>query len=138
MPVSLMFPMISAGGIIITYLVSRFFYKEKPIINTVEIITEKIVKDPYTEYVYIEQQNKIQEQEKDSSKKEQECIPEIQTEIQTKIQKEMVEKEVYKIPIIVYIIIFLLILIIVILIIKLHKKICRIKDLSSIVEPMSK
>ena len=29
MPVSLMFPMISAGGIIITYLVSRFFYKEK-------------------------------------------------------------------------------------------------------------
>lgn len=29
MPVSLMFPMISAGGIIITYLASRFFYKEK-------------------------------------------------------------------------------------------------------------
>lgn len=29
MPVSVMFPMISAGGIIITYLISRFFYKEK-------------------------------------------------------------------------------------------------------------
>ena len=29
MSVSVMFPMISAGGIIITYLVSRFFYKEK-------------------------------------------------------------------------------------------------------------
>lgn len=29
MPVSLMFPMISAGGIVITYLVSRFFYKEQ-------------------------------------------------------------------------------------------------------------
>ena len=29
MPVSLMFPMISAGGIIITYIVSRWFYKEK-------------------------------------------------------------------------------------------------------------
>ena len=29
MPVSIMFPMISAGGIIITYIVSRFFYKEK-------------------------------------------------------------------------------------------------------------
>ena len=29
MPVSLMFPMISAGGIVITYIVSRFFYKEK-------------------------------------------------------------------------------------------------------------
>lgn len=29
MPVSLMFPMISAGGIIVTYIVSRFFYKEK-------------------------------------------------------------------------------------------------------------
>ena len=29
MPVSLMFPMISAGGIVITYLFSRFFYKEK-------------------------------------------------------------------------------------------------------------
>lgn len=28
-PVSLMFPMISAGGIIVTYFVSRFFYKEK-------------------------------------------------------------------------------------------------------------
>lgn len=29
MPVSLMFPLISAGGIVITYLVSRFVYKEK-------------------------------------------------------------------------------------------------------------
>lgn len=29
MPLSLMFPMISAGGIVITYIVSRFFYKEK-------------------------------------------------------------------------------------------------------------
>ena len=29
MPVSVMFPMISAGGIIITYIISRFFYKEK-------------------------------------------------------------------------------------------------------------
>lgn len=28
MPVSVMFPMISAGGIIVTYLVSRFFYNE--------------------------------------------------------------------------------------------------------------
>ncbi len=29
MPVSVMFPMISAGGIIVTYLVSRYYYKEK-------------------------------------------------------------------------------------------------------------
>ena len=29
MSVSLMFPLISAGGLIVTYLVSRFFYKEK-------------------------------------------------------------------------------------------------------------
>ena len=29
MPVSLMFPLISAGGLIVTYLVSRFLYKEK-------------------------------------------------------------------------------------------------------------
>ena len=29
MPVSLMFPLISAGGIVVTYLVSKFFYKEK-------------------------------------------------------------------------------------------------------------
>lgn len=29
MPVSLMFPLISAGGLIVTYIVSRFFYKEK-------------------------------------------------------------------------------------------------------------
>lgn len=29
MPVSLMFPLVSAGGIVITYLVSRFIYKEK-------------------------------------------------------------------------------------------------------------
>ena len=29
MPASLMFPLISAGGIIVTYIVSRFFYKEK-------------------------------------------------------------------------------------------------------------
>ncbi len=29
MPVSLMFPLISAGGLVVTYIVSRFFYKEK-------------------------------------------------------------------------------------------------------------
>ena len=29
MPVSVMFPIILAGGIIITYIISRFFYKEK-------------------------------------------------------------------------------------------------------------
>lgn len=29
MPVSLMFPLISAGGIVVTYFVSKFFYKEK-------------------------------------------------------------------------------------------------------------
>ncbi len=29
MPVSLMFPLVSAGGIVITYFVSRFIYKEK-------------------------------------------------------------------------------------------------------------
>lgn len=28
MPVSLMYPLISAGGIIVTYIVSKFFYKE--------------------------------------------------------------------------------------------------------------
>ncbi len=29
MPVSILFPTVSAGGIIVTYIVSRFFYKEK-------------------------------------------------------------------------------------------------------------
>ena len=29
MSVSLMFPLISAGGLIVTYIVSKFFYKEK-------------------------------------------------------------------------------------------------------------
>lgn len=29
MPVSIMFPLVSAGGIIVTYFISRFFYKEK-------------------------------------------------------------------------------------------------------------
>lgn len=29
MPVSVMFPLISAGGVVVTYIVSRFFYKEK-------------------------------------------------------------------------------------------------------------
>ncbi len=29
MPVSVMFPLISAGGLVVTYIVSRFFYKEK-------------------------------------------------------------------------------------------------------------
>ena len=29
MPVSLMFPLISAGGLVVTYIASRFFYKEK-------------------------------------------------------------------------------------------------------------
>ena len=29
MATSVMFPLISAGGIVVTYIVSRFFYKEK-------------------------------------------------------------------------------------------------------------
>lgn len=29
MAVSIMFPLISAGGLVVTYIVSRFFYKEK-------------------------------------------------------------------------------------------------------------
>lgn len=36
MPVSLMFPMISAGGIIVTYIVSRFAYKEK--MSTIQFV----------------------------------------------------------------------------------------------------
>ena len=36
MPVSLMFPLISAGGIIITYLISKFIYKENLTKNYLE------------------------------------------------------------------------------------------------------
>ena len=97
----------------------KVFYKGEPIMDTVEIIKEKIVKAPQIEYVYIEPE-KI---ETDSSKT-MDCSYEIVTEVK--------EKEVFKTPKEIYIIIGTMTLIIIILIITLKK--CRMKYLSSIVE----
>ena len=99
----------------------KVFYKGEPITNTIEIIQEKIVKEPQIEYIYIEKEN----EKNDSSKEIQEnleidkptkkdCLPEIQTEI--------IEKEILKIPKKIYIIISVLLLIIILLITKLYKK----------------
>ena len=95
----------------------RYYYKGQPIINTVEVTKEKIVKEPQIEYVYIENENNNKKQEIDSSK-ENNYLQEIKTEVKTKV----IEKEIFKIPLKMYIIFFILIVIIVSLIIKLHKK----------------
>jgi len=96
----------------------RYFYKGEPITitNTVEIIKEKIVKEPKIEYVYIEKDaNNIEEND---PSKEIECLPEIKTEIKTKI----IEKEIMTIPKKIYIIIIVLFIVILLLSIKLYKK----------------
>lgn len=95
----------------------KFFYKGEPIISTIEIISEKVVKEPQVEYIYIENENNTQEND---SSKENNCTPEVKTEIKTEIVE--VEKEIFKIPKKIYIIIFLLTLTIIVLIIKIYKK----------------
>ena len=102
----------------------KIFYKGKPltITNTIEVIKEKIVKEPQIEYVYIEKEaNNIEKNtEKKDPSKEMECLPE------TKIEKQIIEKEILKIPKKIYFIISILTIIILLLIIKLFKK-CRLK-----------
>ena len=93
----------------------KFFYKIEPIVNTIEIIQEKKVKEKEIEYVYIEVENDIKEND---SSNENNCKKEIQTEIKT----EIVEKEIFKIPKKIYIIIVLLIVVIIYLIVKVYKK----------------
>jgi len=101
----------------------KIFYKIKPLTNTIEITKEKIIKEPITEYIYIEKENN--KQENDSSNKieneifkeqvqEYNCIPEI--------KKEIIEKTIFKIPPKIYLIIILLIITIIILGIRLRKK----------------
>lgn len=95
----------------------RFFYKGEPITitNTIEVIQEKIIKEPQIEYVYIENENN---REKDDSSQETGCLIETKTEI----KRQIIEKEIFKIPKKIYIIIFLLIILVLLLIIKLIKK----------------
>ena len=93
----------------------RYYYKKEPIVNTIEVTKEKIVKVPKIEYVYIEKENN--NQEIDSSQIET-CTPKVKTEIKTKL----VEKEIFKTPPKVYIIIIILVFLLIILIIKLFKK----------------
>lgn len=101
----------------------KFYYKGEPITNTIEIIKEKIVKEPQTEYIYIENKeiNKSSKEttENDPSK-DKEIINEL--ECQPIIKKEVKIKEVFKIPKMVYILVSVLVVIITILIIKLSKK----------------
>ena len=107
----------------------KIFYKENPIINTIEITKylteEKIVKQPQIQYIYLPSKNEIQKI--DSSKNIEnnntekiECTPQIKTEIKTEYVP--VEKYLHKTPKKVYIIISVFILIIIILLIKLRKK----------------
>lgn len=100
----------------------RYYYKGEPITitntitNTVEVIKEKIIKEPKIKYVYIERENK--DTEKNEPSKEQICSPETKTEIKTKI----IEKEIIKTPRQIYIIIIILFAFIAILCIKIYKK----------------
>ena len=89
----------------------KVYYKGKPIINTVEIIKEKVVTKPVVEYIYLEPEKEILEI--DSSTKK-ECHPKIETQI--------IEKEVFKTPKKIYIVITLLIIIILLISIKCFKK----------------
>ena len=94
----------------------QIFYQENPIINTVEITTEKIIKEPKIEYIYIPNENNI---EKIDSSKETQCTPKIETKIKKEIQT--IEKEIFKIPKKIYLIIAILILTIIILLAKLMR-----------------
>lgn len=107
---------LNVEGYIKDYNDYQVYYKGEPITNTIEIIKEKIVKQPQLEYIYIEKENN--EKETDSSK-EKECLPQIETKVETKI----IEKEKNKIPKIIYLIIILLVSIIIFLLVKKRKKI---------------
>lgn len=98
----------------------KVYYKGEPITNVVEIIKEKIIKEPQTKYIYIENKNDEQQNEpsnnikENDSSKEKVC-PQIK-------EKEIEIKEVTKIPKIIYITIFILGMVIILLILKIYKK----------------
>ena len=107
----------------------KLFYKEEPIVNTIEITKEitkeKIVKQPQIQYIYLPSENEIKKidsskNKENKKKKKFECIPQIKTEIKTKY--ETIEKYLFKIQKKIYIIITVLILTIILLLIKLYKK----------------
>ena len=109
----------------------KLFYKEEPIINTVEITKEitkeKIVKQPQIQYVYLPSKNEIQKLDSSKDKENEitenkECTPQIKTQIKTEIKT--IEKEMIKTPKRVYIIIAILILLIILQLRKI-KKLCR-------------
>lgn len=91
----------------------KFYYKGEPIINFVEIISEKITEIPKIEYVYTEKDKN----ELDSSK---EYVQEINTKVIT--NTKTIEKEIPKVPKVIYIIILLLVSVIIVLIIKIYRK----------------
>ena len=92
----------------------KVFYKGNPITNNVEIIKEKIIKEPQIEYIEIIDENNIEKN--DSSKEIQEisCLPKIKTEVE--------EKKIYLVPKKIYLVIILLIIVIIFLGVKLFKK----------------
>ena len=101
----------------------KFYYKGEPITNTIEIIKEKIIKEPQIEYIYIENKE-INEPSKEINENDPSKDKEIINEIncQPIVKKEVKIKEVFKIPKTLYILVSFLILLIIILIIKISKK----------------
>lgn len=112
----------------------KIFYKGEPIVNTIEITKEKIIKEPQIEYVYVPIENEIQKNDssntqtdanKQTETNDKKCLPKIETKI--------VEKEIFKTPKKLYIIIIILILLIIVLIkkclknmsTKTNRKYCR-------------
>lgn len=92
----------------------QVLYKGEPITNNVEIIKEKIVKQPQIEYVYIPNENNVENNDSSMEVHENNCIPEIKTKVE--------EKQIYLVPKKIYLVIILLIMIIIFLGIKLFKK----------------
>lgn len=90
----------------------KVLYKGEPITNNVEIIKERIVKDPQIEYIYIPKENTIEKNDSSKEIQEENCHPKVKAEIKERI--------IYKVPKKVYLIIILPIIIF--LIMKLLKK----------------
>lgn len=92
----------------------KVFYKGNPITNNVEIIKEKIIKEPQIEYIYIPNENIIQKNDSSKEIQKTECLPKKET--------TTVKKTIFKIPKRIYLVIALLVLIIIFLIAKIIRK----------------
>ena len=100
----------------------KFYYKGEPIINTIEIVQDKIIKEQQIEYVYVENKDKIENNEKKENDSSIDKTIIAESDCQPIVKKEIKIKEIVKIPKIIYIIVLILLVFIGLLIIKVLKK----------------